>query len=53
MICRYDYLSRHPNVFLQITGLRLNGFADLLPTSSRALRLLNSGSRPVRIVSAP
>jgi hypothetical protein len=30
MICRYDYLSRYPNVFLQMTGLRLNEFADLL-----------------------
>ena len=30
MICRYDYLSRYPTVFLQMTGLRLNEFAELL-----------------------
>jgi hypothetical protein len=30
MICRYDYLRRYPSVFLQMTGLRLNEFADLL-----------------------
>src|SRR5215475_15599177 len=30
MICRYDYLSRYPSVFLQMTGLRLNEFAELL-----------------------
>jgi hypothetical protein len=30
MICRYDYLRRYPTVFLKMTGLRLNEFADLL-----------------------
>ena len=30
MICRYDYLSRYPTVFLQMTGLRLNEFDQLL-----------------------
>lgn len=30
MICRYDYLHRYPTVFLKMTGLRLNEFADLL-----------------------
>lgn len=30
MICRYDYLRRYPIVFLKMTGLRLNEFADLL-----------------------
>ena len=29
MICRYDYLSRYPSAFLQMTGLRLHEFADL------------------------
>jgi len=30
MICRFDYLRRYPTVFLKMTGLRLNEFADLL-----------------------
>jgi len=30
MICRYDNLRRYPSVFLKMTGLRLNEFADLL-----------------------
>lgn len=30
MICRYDYLRQYPTVFLKMTGLRLNEFADLL-----------------------
>jgi hypothetical protein len=30
MICRSDYLRRYPTVFLKMTGLRLNEFADLL-----------------------
>lgn len=30
MICRYDNLRRYPTVFLKMTGLRLNEFADLL-----------------------
>lgn len=30
MICRYDYLNRYPVVFLKMTGLRLDEFADLL-----------------------
>lgn len=30
MICRYDNLRRYPTVFLRMTGLRLNEFADLL-----------------------
>jgi Helix-turn-helix of DDE superfamily endonuclease/DDE superfamily endonuclease len=30
MICRYDELRRYPTVFLKMTGLRLNEFADLL-----------------------
>jgi DDE superfamily endonuclease/Helix-turn-helix of DDE superfamily endonuclease len=30
MLCRYDYLRRYPTVFLKMTGLRLNEFADLL-----------------------
>ena len=30
MICRYDNLRRYPAVFLKMTGLRLNEFADLL-----------------------
>src|SRR5262245_3602127 len=30
MICRFDYLRRYPTVFLKMTGLRLNDFADLL-----------------------
>lgn len=30
MICRFDYLRRHPTVFLKMTGLRLQEFADLL-----------------------
>lgn len=30
MICRYDTLRRYPSVFLKMTGLRLNEFADLL-----------------------
>lgn len=30
MICRYDYLRRYQTVFLKMTGLRLNEFADLL-----------------------
>jgi hypothetical protein len=30
MICRYDSLRRYPTVFLKMTGLRLNEFADLL-----------------------
>jgi hypothetical protein len=30
MICRYDNLCRYPTVFLKMTGLRLNEFADLL-----------------------
>lgn len=35
MIMRYEHLNHHPNVFLKMTGLRLNEFAalvdDLLP----------------------
>ena len=30
MICRFDNLRRYPTVFLKMTGLRLNEFADLL-----------------------
>ena len=30
MICRYDNLRRYPTVFLKMTGLRLNEFAELL-----------------------
>jgi hypothetical protein len=30
MICRFDNLRRYPTVFLNMTGLRLNEFADLL-----------------------
>jgi hypothetical protein len=30
MICRFDYLRGYPTVFLKMTGLRLNEFADLL-----------------------
>jgi DDE superfamily endonuclease/Helix-turn-helix of DDE superfamily endonuclease len=30
MICRFDYLRRYPTVFLKMSGLRLNEFADLL-----------------------
>ena len=30
MICRYDYLKRYPTVFLQMTGLRLQEFTDML-----------------------
>ena len=30
MICRHDSLRRYPTVFLKMTGLRLNEFADLL-----------------------
>jgi hypothetical protein len=30
MICRFDYLRRYPTVFLKMTGLHLNEFADLL-----------------------
>ena len=30
MICRFDYLRRYPTVFVKMTGLRLNEFADLL-----------------------
>ena len=30
MICRFDNLHRYPTVFLKMTGLRLNEFADLL-----------------------
>jgi hypothetical protein len=30
MICRFDYLRRYPTVFLKMTGLRLNEFAELL-----------------------
>lgn len=30
MICRYDNLRRYPTIFLRMTGLRLNEFADLL-----------------------
>src|SRR4029453_11546442 len=30
MICCLDYLRRYPTVFLKMTGLRLNEFADLL-----------------------
>ena len=30
MICRFDYLRRYPDVFLKMTGLRLNEFASLL-----------------------
>lgn len=30
MICRFDHLRRYPTVFLKMTGLRLNEFADLL-----------------------
>jgi hypothetical protein len=30
MICRFDNLRRYPSVFLKMTGLRLNEFADLL-----------------------
>jgi hypothetical protein len=30
MICRHDTLRRYPTVFLKMTGLRLNEFADLL-----------------------
>ncbi len=30
MILRYDYLRRYPTVFLKMTGLRLNEFADLV-----------------------
>jgi hypothetical protein len=30
MICRSDYLRRYPTVFLKMTDLRLNEFADLL-----------------------
>lgn len=30
MICRFDHLRRYPDVFLKMTGLRLNEFADLL-----------------------
>jgi hypothetical protein len=30
MICRSEYLRRYPTVFLKMTGLRLNEFADLL-----------------------
>ena len=30
MICRFDHLRQHPTVFLKLTGLRLNEFADLL-----------------------
>lgn len=29
MICRYDNLHRYPTVFLKMTGLRLDEFADL------------------------
>jgi hypothetical protein len=30
MICRFDNLRRYPTVFLKMTGLRLNEFAELL-----------------------
>lgn len=30
MICHFDYLRRYPTVFLKMTGMRLNEFADLL-----------------------
>jgi hypothetical protein len=30
MICRFDHVRQHPTVFLKMTGLRLNEFADLL-----------------------
>jgi hypothetical protein len=30
MICRFDNLHRYPTVFLKMTGLRINEFADLL-----------------------
>jgi hypothetical protein len=53
MICRYDYLSRYPTVFLQMTGLRLNEFAELLTDILPALRLLNTAGWPVPIVSVP
>lgn len=42
MICRYDHLCRYPSVFLQMTGLRINEFdqllADLLPVIVEANR---------------
>jgi len=37
VICRYDNLRRYPTVFLKMTGLRLNEFAELLDDMLPAL----------------
>ncbi len=47
MICRFDNSRRYPTVFLKMTGLRLNAFADLLLEASGkdAMRMPDPGRK--------